>query len=216
MNRQLIIILFAIAGMLPVSAQTVDDGGATAAHGAASEVHEETHADEEHGATHEERTYLGIPAWILKLVNMILFLGVLGWLLKGPISRAFSDRRQSIRTRLSEAEIRRERSERMSEEIQERLARVEGEIEAIRSRAEEEGRRQGEQIVEASVREAEKILTSARSEIDQRLSHARRELKAYAAELAIDRAHGLVESSIDERDKAAIFKQSVDRIREAK
>lgn len=216
MKKRLIIILFAIAGMLPVAGQTTDEHGATAARGAASEVHEETHADQEHGATHEQRTYFGIPGWILKLANMILFLGLLGWLLKGPIGNFFRDRKSSIRTTLSESDLRRERSERMSEEIQERLARVEEEIEAIRQRAEEEGHRQGEQILESSNREAEKILTSARSEIDQRLSQARRELKAYAAELATERAHDLVESSIDERDKAALFKQSVDRIREAK
>lgn len=214
MKIRLITILFAIAVVLPLAGQVTEEG-ATAARGAASEVHEEAHAEEEHGA-HEERTYFGIPGWILKLANMILFLGLLGWLLKGPILNLFRDRKQTIRTRLSEADLRRERSERMSEEIEERLAKVEGEIEAIRQRAEEEGRRQGEQILESSDREAEKILNSARSEIDQRLSHARRELKAYAAELATERAHGLVESSIDERDKAALFKQSVERIREAK
>jgi F-type H+-transporting ATPase subunit b len=214
MKKQLIIIVLAAITVLPLAGQT--DQGATVARGAASEVHEETHAEDEHGGTHEERTYFGIPGWILKLVNMILFLGLLGWLLKGPILNMFRGRKESIRTRLSEADLRRERSERMSEEIQARLARVEGEIESIRERAQEEGRRQGEQIVENSNREAEKILTAARSEIDQRLSQARRELQAYAAELATDRAHGLVEASIDERDKAALFKKSVDRIREAK
>lgn len=214
MKTRLIIILFALVGVVPLTGQVTDEG-ATAARGAASEVHEETHADEEHGA-HEERTYFGIPGWLLKIANMVLFLGLLGWLLKGPISKAFRDRKQAIRTRLSEADERRERSERMSEEIEARLAKVEGEIEAIRQRAEEEGRRQGEQILDSSNREAEKILSAARSEIDQRLSHARRELKAYAAELATERAHDLVESSIDEQDKAALFRQSVDRIREAK
>lgn len=216
MKKRLIIILFAIAGVLPLSADPVDETGATSARGSASEVHEDAHPEEGHGATHEERTYFGIPAWVLKIANMVLFLGLLGWLLKGPISRAFQERRKSIATRLSEADVRRERSERMSEEIQERLSKVEGEIEAIRARAEEEGRRQGEQILESSNREAEKILSAARSEIDQRLSQARRELKSFAAELATERAHGLVESSIDERDKAALFSQSVDRIREAK
>lgn len=215
MRKLLIVILFGFIGALPLAGQEEVPAG-TVAHGAEEQAHEEAYPPEEHETAHEERTYFGIPGWILKLLNMILFLGLLGWLLKGPISNLFRDRKSSIRNRLSEADLRRERSERMSEEIQERLAKVEGEIEAIRQRAEEEGRRQGEQIVEASNREAEKIIGSARSEIDQRLSQARRELREYAAELATDRAHDIVETSIDERDKATLFKQSVDRIREAK
>ncbi len=218
MKKLLLISLLAVAGAMPVAAQEHQEEvpAGTVAHGSIEEAHEEAYPPAEHEAPHEERTYFGVPGWILKLANMILFLGVLGWLLKGPISNAFRDRRKAITTRLSEADIRRERSERMSEEIQERLAKVEGELDAIRARAEEEGRRQGQQIVENSEREAEKILAAARSEIDQRLSQARRELKAYAAELATDRAHDLVATSIDERDRNALFQQSVDRIREAK
>lgn len=215
MKKLLIAVLFGIIGALSLAAQEEVPAGSVA-HGAEEEAHEQAYPPEEHETAHEARTYFGIPGWILKLLNMILFLGLLGWLLKGPISNVFRDRRSAIRTRLSDAEVRRERSERMSEEIQERLAKVESEIEAIRQRADEEGRRQGEQIVESSTRESEKILSAARSEIDQRLNQARRELQAYAAELATDRAHGIVESSIDERDKAALFRNSVDRIREAK
>lgn len=217
MRKIAVIIMLALTSAFAAGAQEHEEIPAgTAAHGAIEESHEAAYPEHEQEHGHEERTYFGIPGWILKLLNMILFLGFLAFLLRGPISRAFRERKESIRTRLSEADVRRERAERMEEEIQERLARVEGEIEAIRTRAEEEGRRQGQQIVESSEREAEKILASARSEIEQRVSQARRELRQYAAELATERATTLVETSIDERDKSALFDDSVRRLTEVK
>lgn len=216
MKKFLLLTLLALVSVMPVARAQEEIPADAAAHGAIEEAHEQAYPEHEQEHGHEGRTYFGIPGWILKLLNMIVFLGVLGWLLKSPIARVFKDRRESIRSRLAEADQRRERAERMTEEIQERLARVEGELEAISLRADEEGQRQGEQIVESSHREAEKILASARGEIEQRLSQARRELRQYAGELATERATGLIESSISEQDKIAIFDQSVERIREAK
>jgi F-type H+-transporting ATPase subunit b len=184
------------------------------ARGAADEAHQIAHPED--AALHETRTYFGIPGGILKFVNMVLFLGLLGWLLKGPISRFFANRKDTIRKRLADAESRREKADRMAEEIQGRLARVEAELEAIRSRAEQEGERQHTQIVESSNREAEKIVAATRGEIDQRMKQARRELRHFAAELATERASNLVEASISDADRRKVFDESVDRIREVK
>lgn len=213
MNRRVVIALFAVILSLPVAGAETELPADTAAHGSAEQAHEQAHPEEGH---HEERTYFGIPGWILKLANMVLFFGVLWWLLKGPIANAFADRKASIRKRLSEADSRRERADRMAEEIQQRLDKVEDEIAAIRQRADEEGKRQSAQIDEAAGREAEKILAAARGEIDQRMGQARRELKQFAADLATDRATGLVEASINDADRSKLFDTSVERIREAK
>lgn len=216
MKKRVLVALIAIVISLTLVAQEEELPADTVAHGSIEESHELTHPAEaeEHG--HETRSYFGIPGWLLKLINMVLFLGLLGWLLKGPIEKVYADRKESIRARLSEAEARRERADRMTEEIQERLARVEGEIAAIRERADEEGQRQSVQIDDAAERELGKIREAAKSEIDQRLSQARRELRNYAAELATERARGLVETSITEADRAKLFEESVDQIREVK
>src|SRR6185369_11888276 len=51
------------------------------------------HPNEAHGEGHEApKTYFGIPGWILKLANMFVFLGVLGYLIGGPVKRAFAAR----------------------------------------------------------------------------------------------------------------------------
>jgi F-type H+-transporting ATPase subunit b len=216
--RRLLVILLLISGLVvPLGAQQEPEAPLppeAVARGAADVAHEIAHPEE--AAQHEDRRYFGIPGGILKFVNMVLFIGLLGWLLKGPIGRFFASRKESIRTRLADAEARREKADRMAEEIRGRLARVEAELEAIRSRADEEGARQHAQIVDSSNREAEKILTAARGEIDQRMKQARRELRHFAAELATERASGIVEGSIGEADRRKIFDESVARIREVK
>ena len=37
------------------------------------------HPEESHGETHEASKFLGLPSWIWKLINMIVFFGLLGW-----------------------------------------------------------------------------------------------------------------------------------------
>jgi F-type H+-transporting ATPase subunit b len=215
MRRSWLILILTAALAGPLGAQQEPSlPPDSVARGAADEAHQIAHP--EAAALHEDRTYFGIPGGILKFVNMVLFLGLLGWLLKGPISRFFASRRDAIRTRLADAESRRERADRMAEEIQGRLARVEAELDAIRSRADQEGERQHTQIVESSHREAEKILAAARGEIDQRVKQARREIRHFAAELATERASNLVESSISDADRRKVFDESVERIREVK
>ena len=52
-------------------------------------AHEQTHPNEAHGGEHEApKTYFGIPGWILKIVNMILFIGFLVWFAGGPVKTA--------------------------------------------------------------------------------------------------------------------------------
>ena len=73
------------------------------AHGAEKTMHKEAHPGEEHGAEgaaeggHHERTYFGIPGWILKTLNMIFFVGVLMYFVGGPVKKAFAERSAAIR-----------------------------------------------------------------------------------------------------------------------
>ena len=176
---------------------------------------EETVAAEEgagHGEGHEEKTYFGIPGGVLKFFNLVLFVGVLVFLLKKSIQQAFSDRKSGIQKQLAEAEERRKKADSLAEDIQERLSQIEGEVEAILSRAREEGERQKKEIVTAAAAESEKILFTAKSQIDQRLKQARRELTEYAGELASNKAQSMIEDALTEQDRSKLFAESVEKI----
>jgi len=213
MRRILFILMMVLA---PAVLAQHDTTGASAAHGAESEAHEVAHPDE-HGAAAEEsheKTYFGIPGWILKIANMLLFIGVLVYFVGGPVKKAFAERSEAIRRASEEARERRVRADQMAGEIQARLTAIEAEVQAIHERAEAEGERQKRELLAAAEAEAQKILAAARSEVDNRLKHAKGELTEYAGKLASERAESLLRETITEQDQRKLFKDSLREVGE--
>jgi F-type H+-transporting ATPase subunit b len=215
-TRRLLAIL--ILSLAPAAFAQVDDSGATAAHGAESAAHEQAHPDE-HGKAaeeHHEKTYFGIPGWILKIANMVLFIGVLVYFAGGPVKKAFRERGEAIRRANEEALQRRQRADQMAGEIQARLAAIETEVKAIHERAVAEGERQKRELLAAAEAEAQKILNNARSEVDNRLKHARTELTEFAGQLASERAEVLLREKITEQDQKKLFQDSLREVGEVR
>jgi F-type H+-transporting ATPase subunit b len=212
-------LLFALLLVLvaPALFAQVDKSGGTAAHGAEGEAHEVAHADEAAKSEgHHEKTYFGIPGWILKIANMVLFIGVLVYLVGGPVKRAFAERSASIRRASEEARERRDKADRMASDIQARLSAIEAEVRAIHERAEAEGERQKRELIAAAEVESQKILTNARTEVDNRLKHARTELTEFAGQLASERAEQILREKITETDQRKLFQESLREVGEVR
>jgi F-type H+-transporting ATPase subunit b len=203
--------MFAIA--LPILAQAQPND---VAHGAEKAGAEAAHPGEDVGGPHEGPKFLGLPAWIWKLVNMLLFIGILLWLLGGPAKKFFGDRNAQVRGAAEEAKTRRAKADQLATDIQARLTQIEADVRAIHERAEAEGERQRRELKEAADAEAQRILSNARSEVDNRLKHARHELTEYAGELAAQRAEQLVKETITPADQKKIFDESVREVAEVK
>jgi F-type H+-transporting ATPase subunit b len=203
--KRFLILIAILALPLFVHAQQANE----VAHGAEKVSHEQAHPGEEHGGPHEEPKFLGLPAWIWKLVNMLLFLGLLGWLLGGPVKKAFADRTAAIQRSAAEARERREKADQMARDIQERLSRIEGEVAAIHERAQSEGERQKQELIAAAQAEAQKIIANAQSEVENRLRSARTELTDYAGQLAAQRAEQILREKITPEDQKKLFQESL-------
>ena len=208
MRRLLLILMLLVA---PALVAQVDKSGGTAAHGAESEMHEEAHPTEgaAPGAEHHEKMYFGMPGWVLKLANMLLFIGVLVYFVRGPVKKAFAERSAAIRRAADEARERREKADRMASDIQARLTAIEAEVRAIHERAVAEGERQKRELIAAAETESQKILTAARNEVDNRLKHARTELTEYAGQLASERAEQILREKITEQDQKNLVQESL-------
>lgn len=217
MRRALLILMLLIAVPSYVFAQTAAQNNAgDVAHGAEKAMHEDAHPSEGHGEGKEEpQTYFGIPAWILKLANMILFLGVLGYFLGGPVKNALAARREQIQRDAEESRARRAKADQLASDIQARLTQIENDVRAIHERAIAEGERQKNELIAAAEAEAQKILQSARNEVDNRLKHARHELTEYAGELAAQRAEQLLREQTTDQDRQRLFNESVREVAEA-
>lgn len=201
MKKAILIILALLLCALPVLALAAESGHAEGAGG--------------EGA-HVEKTYFGIPAWLLKLINIIVFLGLLGYLLKGPVSAAFKARGEQIHAELAEARERNAKADRLAADIQARLDQIEADVTAIIERAKTDGEKQKNEIVEAARLEAEKILAQAKGEVDSRIKFARKELTDYAGRLAADKTHEILASSMTEADRKRVFADSVKAVEETK
>jgi F-type H+-transporting ATPase subunit b len=208
MRRLLLILLLFVT---PALFAQVDKSGGTAAHGAEKEAHDQAHPTEgsAEGAGHHEQTYFGIPGWILKIANMLLFIGVLVYFVGGPVKKGLATRSEAIRRAADEARERREKADRMAGDIQARLSAIEAEVRAIHERALAEGERQKRELLTAAEAESQKILAAARTEVDNRLKHARTELTEYAGQLASERAEQILREKITEQDQKKLFADSL-------
>jgi F-type H+-transporting ATPase subunit b len=153
---------------------------------------------------------------MLKLVNMLLFLGLLGWALGGPIKKALTERRAQIQADAEEARARRAKADQLAADIQARLTQIENDVRGIHERAEAEGEKQKRELIAAAEAEAQKILQSARNEVDNRLKRARHELTEYAGELATQRAEQILREKVTDKDRERLFEDSIRDVAEAR
>lgn len=164
---------------------------------------------------HEAKKFLGLPFGIWKFVNMLLFFGVLIWVLKGPIGNALRQRGETLKRQAEEARERHAKADQMASEIQTRLTQIEQDVRSIRERAEVEGERQKRELIAAGEAEAAKILAAARAEVDNRLKLAKQELTEYAGELATDRAEAILREKITDEDRRKLFQESLREVGES-
>jgi F-type H+-transporting ATPase subunit b len=217
MRRAIFIILLLLVPPILFAQTNHANDANNVAHGAEKAAHEQVHPNEAHGGEHEApKTYFGIPGWILKLANMLLFLGVLGWFLGGPIKKALIDRRVQIQADAEEAKARRAKADQLATDIQTRLTQIENDVRGIQERAQAEGEKQKRELIAAAEVEAQKILQSARNEVDNRLKRARHELTEYAGELATQRAEQILREKVTDNDRERLFDESVREVAEAR
>jgi len=210
--RRLLFILLLL--LVPAALHAQATNPTDVAHGSEKTAHEAAHPGEAHGNQEEEPKFLGLPAWIFKLANMLLFIGLLAYFLGGPIKRALAERRQNIQRAAEEARTRRQKADQIAGDIQARLALLEDEIKTIHDRALQEGERQRRELIAAAEAEAQKILGQARAEVDNRLKNARHELTEYAGQLASERAEQILRERITPADQTKLFNESLREVDE--
>lgn len=154
-------------------------------------------------------TFLGLPYPLWQSVNLVLFLGLLVWLLRKPIAQFFRNRQQDVADSVKKADEEKSRAEALAREIAERLSKIEGEIEALRVHAREQAEAEEKEIAARAVEEAERVAARSRTELDARVRSARNELTAYAADLAVELARDLVKKNVTPDDEKRILAEGV-------
>lgn len=157
-------------------------------------------------------TWLGLPAWIWMLANLILFVGLLAYFLVPPITRYLEGRGRQIHEELEEARERRAEASNLQSTLGARVAELEQQIAELLERAEHEGRREHEEILAQAEREKERLLAQAEGEIEHRVEQARQELKDYTTELAARLARERLESELGPEERRDLFRRNLSRL----
>ena len=147
-----------------------------------------------------------------RIFNLLLFVGLLYFLLRRTLSEAFRARQEGIRNDLMRAEEERNAAVAKLEEVEGRLARLDAEVEAIRAQAQREAAEERARIERATEEEIRKIREQARREIESAAKAARAELRVFAAEQSVKFAEELIRRDIRPEDDAHLVREYVEEL----
>jgi len=152
----------------------------------------------------------GFEAW--RFFNLAIFLGILIYLLKKPLTAAFKAKRETIRAELIRAEAEKQAALERLTVIEAKLVGLEAEAQAIRQRAEQEAAAEKSRITEQTEFEINKLREQAIGEIERKNQLARLELRRFSAEESIRLAEEKIKAEITDEKDARLVKANIQSI----
>jgi F0F1-type ATP synthase membrane subunit b/b' len=152
----------------------------------------------------------GFEAW--RFFNLAVFLGILIYLLKKPLTAAFKAKRETIRAELIRAEAEKQAALERLTVIEAKLVGLEAEAQAIRQRAEQEAAAEKLRITEQTEFEINKLRQQAIGEIERKNQLARLELRRFSAEESIRLAEEKIKAEITDEKDARLVKANIQSI----
>jgi len=152
----------------------------------------------------------GFEAW--RFFNLAIFIGIMIYLLKKPLTTAFKAKRETIRAELIKAEAEKQAALAQLTSTEAKLARLDAEAQAIRERAEQEANAEKSRINEQTEFEANKLREQAMSEIERKSQLARHELRRFSAEESIRLAEEKIKAKITDEADTRLVKASIQSI----
>ena len=154
--------------------------------------------------------YPGFEAW--KFLNLAVFIAVLVYLLRKPLSEAFKARREAIRAELIRAEEERKAALAKLTETESKLAQLDATKAHILETAEKEAVLEKARIAQATEEDIRRLREQARSEIERSSQQARKELRKFSAEESIHLAEEKIRREINAEKDARLVRESVQSI----
>jgi F0F1-type ATP synthase membrane subunit b/b' len=162
---------------------------------------------------HIYEEYLNIPgfeSW--KFLNLVLFLAIMFYLVRKPLSEKFKAKREAIRAELIKAEEEKQAALHKLTAIEAKLAQLDEEKKAVIQKAEQEAAADKKREAEAAENEIKRLAEQADSELARLSNQTRAELRRFSAEESIRRAEEKLRSRIDGPKDAKLVKASISEI----
>jgi F-type H+-transporting ATPase subunit b len=155
--------------------------------------------------------YPGLEFW--KFFNLLVFIGVMIYLLRRKISEALASRRDAIKQELVDAQQRREQALAQVAEAETLLGRLGADIESVHEHAQQEAQSERQRLAAATKRELEKLEHQARREMETANKVARKQLRQFFAKRSIEVARNAVSSQLKPEDHVSLIRESIGELR---
>ncbi|HMQ04939.1 MAG TPA: ATP synthase F0 subunit B [Pyrinomonadaceae bacterium] len=154
--------------------------------------------------------WLNIPGFELwKFLNLAIFLSILTYLVKKPLSDAFKAKRNAIRAELIRAEEEKQAALKKLTSVEAQLAGLENEKAAILKKANEEGSAESRRLREQAEADIRKVQEQSAGEIDRLYKQTMALLKRFSAEESVRRAELKLKEKIDTENDSRLVKSSI-------
>lgn len=160
-----------------------------------------------------------IPGWgveLLRWSNLVVLFGLLGYLLRKPMGRFFSERGREILESIARGRRAGEDAAARLRDIEARLAGLEAEIARLREAAGSEAQADHERLRARAQAEAENIRAMAEHEIASLTKEARAEIKNYAAVLAVELAEQRIRARLTPERQDALLRHYAEDLKSAR
>jgi F0F1-type ATP synthase membrane subunit b/b' len=149
----------------------------------------------------------GLHPAIPKAVNLILFIGVLYYLLRKPVRDFFTTRLAEVRATLDRAAREKAEAEAKMNELNARLSRLDTELAGIREQAEREAQTERARLEAEARADAEKLRVTAQREIEGAKQTALVQLREFTANKSVELAEQLIRRELTPQDDAKLLQR---------
>ena len=154
--------------------------------------------------------YPGFEVW--KFINLAIFLGILLYLVKKPLSEAFKAKREAIRAELIRAEEAKQAALAQLTTAEAKLAGLDIEKADVLKRAKAEAEAEKTSIAEQTESEIRKMREQVDGEITRLAQQTRVELRRFSAEESVRLAEEKLRGKIDADNDATLVKSGIQAI----
>lgn len=152
----------------------------------------------------------GAVGW--RVINFILFVGTLYYLLRKPVAKFFTDRRNKIEQEFKNLEARKTEARAKLKDVEARIANLETEREAIIAEYRAQGEALQKTIVERAEVQARQIVDQAKFAAENESNTAVDELRAQMADLLAETASAMLKEKLSDKDHEKLIDKYLEKV----
>ena len=154
--------------------------------------------------------YPGFEAW--RFFNLAIFIAIMIYLLKKPLTNAFKNKREMIRAELIKAEEEKQAALAKLTETEAKLSNLDQETEQILEHGKLEAEAEKSRIIEQTAFQTTKMREQAKSEIERVAKQTQMKLRRFSAEESIRLAEEKIKNQMNEERDAQLVRNNIQSI----